>query len=519
MTPKHPLADLEAHALALNAINDLVSVLDLESRIVLVNDAWIACTGMSRSLVLGQRVHDLPDFNNITARQAAVDDCLRENRSTYVCGPYRMLTGHIREIETYCYPYRNRAGDVVGVVRVSHDITEQTLARAAMERAGQQAQLANLAKSRLLSNVSHELRTPLNAVLGFTQLLQLESSGFNAQQREHLSCVQDSGQQLKMLIDDLLDHAQIEGHRLKVALQDVEVGAAISQVLKGVQSLALKHRVHLFQRPHGEDRQPLYAQADPGRLVQVLTNLVSNAIKYNRLGGTVIVEASVADDGRVMVEVADTGLGIPPQALERIFEPFERLEHSGSHIEGVGLGLGICRELMRLMQGEVGVSSVVGQGSRFWICLRGAGEGAAEKPEALADPLPLLPEDRAEFRGLRLLYIEDQPLNQLLMTHAIKGMGGIHLVQAETAEEGWLQLQQAQFDAVLLDLQLPGMSGPALLQKIRSDAALRTQCVVAVTALSDDAPELFGFDLVLAKPWTLHRLREVLAYVGRHREN
>lgn len=511
MTSDAHMSSLEAHALALHAISDFVSVLDRQSSILLVNDAWVRFTGMPRESVLGRRVSELPDFNNITARQSAVEQCLSGGLSTYVCGPYRMLDGQIRVVETHCHPYRDRSGEVQGVVRVSHDITTQTLAQAALERATQEARAANQAKSRFLSNVSHELRTPLNAVIGFADLLTRGDTPDPEASRTYVRNILAAGQQLKMLIDDLLDHAQLEGRRLNVTLEDVAAEPVVNQVFAMLQPLAQAHGVELHL---GQATAPctLPLRADTKRLIQVLTNLVSNAIKYNRSGGQVRVSVSSADQGLVAIAVEDNGPGIPTESLDKIFEPFERLHHSSGTVEGVGLGLSICKELVSLMGGTLSVSSVVGQGSCFTVTLRAADGLSAAAPPAVAAVLS--PSPVAYAPKLRLLYVEDQALNQLLMQHTLSTLGQTDLRIVSSAEQGWLQLNQRPFDAVLLDMQLPGMSGSDLLRLIRSAPQLQALCVVAVTGLEDTAPELSGFDFILPKPWTTAGLQQALGFVS-----
>jgi PAS domain S-box-containing protein len=505
-----PPLPLKAHTLALNAISACVSVVDTDSTILLVNDAWVSYTGMAREDVIGRRVSDLPDFNNISARQIAFEECLREGKSTCVSGPYRMIDGQIRIVETHCHPYRDEDGSIQGVVRVSHDITSQTLAQAALERATQEAWTANQAKSRFLSKVSHELRTPLSAVIGFADLLAQEGTNASEASRTYANNILAAGQQLKMLIDDLLDHSQLEERRLRVTVENIAVEPVVKHVFATLHPMAQTRGValHLVQTAHPDD---VLLKADPKRLNQVLTNLVSNAIKYNREGGDVRVSCAPTGDGNVAVTVQDNGLGIPEDALDKIFEPFERLHHASGKVEGVGLGLSICKELVNLMDGDLSVRSVEGQGSVFTVTLRAANGLASAQPRPLATtPLPAPAISSAK---LKLLYVEDQALNQLLMQHSLNGLGQTDLTVVNSAEQGWAMLQQQRFDAVLLDVQLPGMSGSDLLRLIRGTPEFQGLCVVAVTGLEETAPELTGFDLVLPKPWTTTWLQQALDFV------
>jgi PAS domain S-box-containing protein len=280
-------------------------------------------------------------------------------------------------------PIRDDDGRLLGAVLVFRDVTrrrldEQELRRyrdhlealvrdrtAELEAAKLEAERASKAKSEFLSSMSHELRTPMNAVLGFSRLLGMESLA--ARQAGYVAHVEQAGEHLMHLIDDLLDLARIDAGRLSVMQVPVDLASTLAQSVHMVQALAASHEVTVTSEPPGE---PLDVLADRTRLTQILVNLLSNAIKYNRRGGRVRLSCKASEDQRVRISVSDTGLGIAPERQARMFTTFERLGAESSGVSGAGIGLAFSKRLAELMQGEIGFESEVGVGSIFWVELR-----------------------------------------------------------------------------------------------------------------------------------------------------
>ncbi|MEO5717924.1 MAG: PAS domain-containing sensor histidine kinase [Chthoniobacterales bacterium] len=248
------------------------------------------------------------------------------------------------------------------LVCVAHDVTEQQLVEKELREAKETADRANRAKSDFLSRVSHELRTPLNAILGFGQLL--ERRELRADQRPHLSQILTAGRHLLGLINEVLDISRIETDRIQLSLETVGLQVALKEAIDLIQPLATEHSVHLFAP--SQEETDFFVLADYQRLQQVLLNLLTNAVKYTPAGGAVLVKCRQNGE-TVHLAVHDTGTGIAPEMLSRVFTPFDRLGAERSGVEGTGLGLALSRRLVQAMKGEIGVASVPGEGSTFWV--------------------------------------------------------------------------------------------------------------------------------------------------------
>lgn len=362
------------------------------------------------------------------------------------------------------------------------DLTERKQAEieAAARRA---AEASSRAKSEFLSRMSHELRTPLNAVLGFSQLLQADAHNrLTPQQLTQLEHVRGAGWHLLALINDLLDVSRIEIGQLLVQAQAVELGPLLVEALNMAEPLAQPLGVSLAA-PDPE-QPPAWVLADPIRLRQVLINLLSNAVKYNRRGGSVQVQ--VARDAKaVLIDVIDSGVGMTPDQLAHLYEPFNRLGQERGGVQGTGIGLVLTRQLVRLMDGLMDVDSEVGRGTRVRVSLpayRGAEPG---------DAPPFMPSIRATLDDATahaaspvgmVLYIEDNPVNQLLVEQLLARWSGVRLVQAEDGANGIELARSLRPDLVLLDMQLPDIDGFAVLDALRADPTTRDLTVVALSA-------------------------------------
>ena len=412
------------------------------------------------------------------------------------------------------------------LVRTYTDITVQTRAQAALTAARDDAERANRAKSAFLSRMSHELRTPMNAILGFGQLLAAdEQDRLSPGQTLRVSALLSGGRHLLALIDDVLAIASIEAGRLALKLQPVDLAGLARECLALMQPVAQARGVRLAWQgparvgpaaqaaaavdPHELASPACWVQADATRLRQVLLNLLSNAIKFNREGGHVGLSVS-AVGAQVQVEVADQGPGIQAEHLPRLFRPFERLDRDAS-TEGSGIGLALSHSLVGLMHGELGVRSQPAQGSVFWLRLPGA-----DRPlMAQATPLPtprLMPRSAPRINPARrsVLYIEDNPVNLLLMEGMLARCPNLHLRLAELPEQGLAMAARQAPDLVLLDIQLPGINGFEVLRRLRALPGLQALPVIAVSANAMPADlalaEQAGFDAYLSKPVDMAQL-------------
>jgi PAS domain S-box-containing protein len=361
------------------------------------------------------------------------------------------------------------------------DITDRRRAEEALhaasgeaERAREEAQLANRAKSEFLARMSHELRTPLNAILGFAQLLEID--GLGAQHGESVGQILRAGRHLLQLIDEVLDVARIEQGGLSLSIEPVHLGDVVREAVDLVRPLAVSAHVEIRADLAQFD---LHALADGQRLRQVIMNLLSNAVKYNREGGEVTVSYSPAPDGRVRIAVADTGPGIAAELMDRLFLPFERLGAERTPVEGTGIGLSISKRLVELMGGEIGAESQMGQGSTFWVELEAA-EAPEERAVAALERAPDVPVGSGGER--RVLYVEDNLSNLRLVEQIIARRPTAKVI---AAMQGGLALDLAREhrpDLILLDVHLPDIEGDEVLRRLREDPETRAIPVVMVSA-------------------------------------
>ncbi len=375
-------------------------------------------------------------------------------------------------------PLRDEDGEIRGGVVVIRNITAQKHAAEALQLAKQEAESANHAKSEFLSRMSHELRTPLNSILGFAQLLEL--GDLNEQAGDNVHHILKGGYHLLDLINEILDLARIESGRITLSPEPVRMREALKDALDLVRPMAIEKRVTVS--PDIPLRCDRHVYADRQRLKQVLLNLLSNAIKFNRSGGSVVLSCGEASPGRLRIEVMDTGPGISPQSLKRIFIPFERLDAEHSEAQGTGLGLALSKRLLEAMGGTIGVESAVGFGSKFFIELSMM-EDPAKILESEPATIALMDTGKGPRNGT-VLYIEDNPSNLRLVERIVAHRPGVRLL---SAMQGHLGLDLAELhtpDWILLDLHLPDIAGDEVLRRLRANP--RT-CQIPVTILSADA--------------------------------
>lgn len=383
-----------------------------------------------------------------------------------------------------------------------------------LELSRNQAQEANQAKNEFLSRMSHELRTPLNAILGFSQLMENSLSGqkLDAQQRDNLQEIRLAGQHLLDQVNELLDLSRIESGRIEIEPEPVALHECLRSALKMVEPLATKNSISVVCTPF----QDIHVQADPLRLRQILINLLSNAIKYNRPDGWIKVSVCPARtvEDQFEISVTDSGKGIAPENLPRLFQLFERVGSAYDGIEGTGIGLALVKRLVEAMSGQIGVESVINEGSRFWFTLPQAWpkNKAIEAPSphvSNATPPAELPasDEAAPDSGVkkhRILYIEDNPANLKLVRKLLATQGNFHLLEATNGHSGLKLAQEMSPNLILLDIHLPDMNGFEILKGLKQDAGTQHIPVVALSAnaMAQDQERALqaGFSAYLTKP-------------------
>ncbi|TDK41637.1 PAS domain S-box protein [Algoriphagus formosus] len=363
------------------------------------------------------------------------------------------------------------------------------------------AEKANKAKSEFLSRMSHELRTPMNAILGFAQLLEL--TPLTEKQLKNLEYILKGGQHLLSLINEILDLSKIEAGKIKMKVEPIDLNELLEETIQTVQPFLIKKSIHLINN----QSESLFVLADWQRLKQVLLNILNNAIKYNKANGKIEIsqfEVLDSEHSKVRIEIKDTGKGIREEDFPKLFEPFERIGAEMTETEGTGLGLAVVKKLLELMQGEVGVESVWGQGSTFWIELPLAPNQSQQIPE---ESKPKKNNSREEgIKQGTVLYIEDNISNIQLVEEILQTtLPDTTFLTENYGHEGIKSCTKVLPDLVLLDIHLPDISGTQVLSELKSNPLTRDIPVIILTAdaqtANSDSLKSKGAFAILSKPF------------------
>jgi PAS domain S-box-containing protein len=502
-TLKRQALELRHQADLIDLANDAIIVLAPNRTIVSWNRGSQELYGWTSSEAVGRVLHELLEADDPESIKAVNQALSREGQWEGEITQTRK-DGEQILVDSHQIRMPGQDGTTEGILAINRDITERRRVEGASEAARLEAEEANRAKSEFLSRMSHELRTPLNAILGFSQLLSLEQ--LTEEQHDSLDHILSAGTHLLELINEVLDISRIEAGRLSLSLEPVAVDEVLRETVDLVRPLAREHEVSLAE----ENRDiKLYVLADRQRIRQVLLNLLTNAVKYNRQAGSVSVHCDPTAEGSLRISVRDTGPGIEAAMISRIFTPFDRLGAEQSDVEGTGLGLALSKALLEAMGGAIGVESTPGVGSTFWLELPRAesqlqGKELATVPAA-AGPL-------AEARTV--LYIEDNVPSAQLMERIFARWPDVKLISAMQGGLGIELARQHKPDLILLDLHLPDIQGLEVLQKVRSDPSTRSIPVVVTSA--DATPgqiarlRAAGADEYLTKPLDILRFSEVV---------
>ncbi|HJX16943.1 MAG TPA: PAS domain S-box protein, partial [Acidiferrobacterales bacterium] len=462
---------------------DALMTTDPSGIITDVNQQMVALTGCARDELIGTA------FKNYFTDPVRADAGIKRALSEKKVSDYELTASHRHDGETVvsynAATFYDRDGKLQGVFAAARDITErkrldQVLLdkNTELENAKIVAEKANLAKSDFLSSMSHELRSPLNAILGFAQLMESGTPLPTPGQKASIDQILQGGWYLLELINEILDLALIESGKLSLSLEPMSLSDVLLDCQAMIEPQAQKSGIHM-SFPQFDSLS--FVSADRTRVKQVLINLLSNAIKYNRAGGSVDVTCSANNAKRIRISVQDTGEGLSPEKLAQLFQPFNRLGQEASGEEGTGIGLVVSKRLVELMGGEIGAVSTVGVGSVFWIELNlaAAPQLAAGADELLAPILARAPQGAALHT---LLYVEDNRANLQLVEQLIARRPDMRLLSAGDGTRGIALARIHQPEVILMDINLPGISGIQALKILHEDPATAHIPVLAISA-------------------------------------
>jgi len=502
----------EGFRLMVESVTDCAIVmLDSEGRVVSWNTGAQRIKGYSAEEIVGQHFSRFYPPADIArgVPQRDLDSAATQGRCE-VEGWRVRKDGSVFWANVVFTAIRDPAGQPRGFAKLTRDLTERRQVEETLTSAKGAAEKANLAKSEFLSSMSHELRSPLNAILGFAQLMESDATPATPSQKASIDEILRAGWYLLELINEILDLAQIESGKLSLSTEPTSLAEVLFECQAMIEPQAKTRGIRMTFPPFDV---PCFVAADRTRLKQVLINLLSNAIKYNQAGGTVVVDVAGSTAERIRLNVRDTGPGLSPDKLAQLFQPFNRLGQERGAEQGTGIGLVMSKRLIGLMGGVLGVESSVGAGSVFWCELGAAAapglEADTATSAAVARPLP---QPGAPLRTL--LYVEDNPANLKLVEQLIARRPTLRLLTAVDGNMG-IQLARAnQPEVILMDINLPGISGIEALKILHDDPVTAHIPVVALSAnaMPRDIEKglAAGFFSYLTKPIKVKEFMEAL---------
>lgn len=382
--------------------------------------------------------------------------------------------------------FYDRDRKLQGVFAAARDVTERQVLdkvlqenNVELENARSVAEKASLAKSEFLSSMSHELRSPLNAILGFAQLMESETPPPTGSQQESISQILKAGWHLLNLINEILDLAKVESRQVPMSEEPVSLSEVMLECWTMIDPQAQQRGVNLTL-PNSDISY--FVTADRTRLKQVLINLLSNAIKYNRENGTVEVECTKSTENRIRISIKDSGAGLSAEQIAQLFQPFNRLGQEAGGEEGTGIGLVVAKRLVELMGGVIGVDSTAGVGSVFWFELNAVSEPQSAKDDPATSAVPPQPHTPRATRQHTLLHVEDNPANMTLVEQIIARHPDITLLAAISGNSGIKIARTSLPEVILMDINLPDITGYEALSILRTDPATAHIPIIAISA-------------------------------------
>ncbi len=515
---KKVLKKLETKADELNILLDTIPALvyfkDSELRYQVTNKAFLDFSGVSRDQVIGKTLgevfhHYLP----VGKYRELEEEVIRDGRFFYNIEEQIERKNKKIWVHTNIAPVRNSGGKIIGLIGVSWDITSQKKYEQELKNAKEIAEEGERIKDRFLTNMSHEIRTPLNGVMGMAEIL--ENTNLDDKQNEYLSILMKSGKHLIRLIDDIFEFSALESGAVTLQTNKILLSSFIRKLGKEILPLAkfkgLKLKIEI------DPGIPRILIGDEKYIKDIFENLTSNALKFTKSGMVKVkvfpVKVNKSEDFRLRVEVIDTGIGIPPDKLGRLFDSFSQLDFSTTkEFQGTGLGLAITKRLVEMMEGEIGVESVFGKGSTFWVELPLGVNKSGQKTVDDFDDSEIVD----LLKEFRILLVEDNLINQKITKFNLE-KNGCKVDVANHGKEGLEKYKQKPYDLILMDIQMPVMDGFEATRQIRKFEKQRKDRHAFIVALTANAlePEKkkskeVGMDGFLGKPFKPIELFQLL---------
>ena len=491
---------------------DAIMTTDPSGIITDVNKQMEALTGCTRDELIGAPMKNF--FTDPERAEVGIKRVLNEKKVTDYELTARAWDGKETVVSLNATTFYDRDRKLQGVFAAARDVTERKYLDVEMENAKSVAEKANLAKSEFLSSMSHELRSPLNAILGFAQLMESDSPPPTDAQQESIAQILQAGWHLLKLINEILDLTKVESGQVPMSREPVGLAEVLQECQSMIEPEAQERGIGMTFPQSG---MPYFIHADRTRVKQVMINLLANAIKYNREQGTVEVVCTESTPGRLRISIKDSGAGLTPEQLGQLFQPFNRLGQEAGGEEGTGIGLVVAKRLVELMGGSIGVESSVGVGSVFWFELDLVAEPALAVDESTQDGGGTVaqPPQVAREAGVRtLLYVEDNPANMRLVEQIIARHPDLNLLAAVNGNSGIEIARDKQPDLILLDINLPDISGFEVLKILREDPVTAHIAVIAISANAMPADIKrglkAGFFRYLTKPIKVDEFMEAL---------
>jgi PAS domain S-box-containing protein len=503
---------------------DAIITTDPQGIITDVNKQMEALTDCTRDELIGAPFKKY--FTDPEHAEASIKNVLTQGKVTDYELTARTRDGKETVVSYNAVTFYDRDRKLQGVFAAARNITERKRTEKELneknielQSAKEVAENANKAKSDFLSSMSHELRSPLNAILGFAQLMESDSPAPTSGQKESISQILQAGWHLLNLINEVLDLAKIESGTLSISLEAVSLSKVLAECQSMVDGQAQSHKIKMR---FPEFDAPCFVYADRTRLKQTIINFLSNAIKYNRENGSIDVTYARISPGHIRISVRDTGAGLPPEKLAQLFQPFNRLGQEACGEEGTGIGLVVAKQLVKSMGGAIGVESTVGAGSVFWFELTAAAapqftveDGGLKASEGL--------QVNSNAKVHTVLYIEDNPANLKLVEQIFARRADMRLLTAVTGNDG-IELARINLpEVILMDINLPDISGFEALRILRKDAATAYIPVIAISAnaiVKDINKGLqTGFFQYITKPIKVNELLDTLDLTLKSQRN